>query len=121
MKNKGFKKEGTKKLLAALLAVTMCIAIFLPTVNAIGPSLRGKTNNTQKTEPVPQVQITSNDMNSNWLHTPLVPSDRTTIITQEIPSFNPSNALIAGANYLKHAQADVTEDNAGNGDPRYGS
>jgi len=26
-------------------------------------------------------------------------------------------ALIAGADYLKHAQADVTEDNAGNGDP----
>jgi hypothetical protein len=26
-------------------------------------------------------------------------------------------ALIAGANYLKHAQADVTEDNAGNGNP----
>ncbi len=114
---KGFKKEGTKKLLAALLAVTMCVAIFLPTVNAIGPSLSGKTNNIQKTEPLPQVQITSFDTNSNWLHTSLLPSQRTAIRPQETPSFAPSNALTAGANYLKHAQADVTEDNAGNGAP----
>gem|GEM_PF-5452210 len=27
------------------------------------------------------------------------------------------DSLLAGANYLRHAQADVTEDNAGNGDP----
>ena len=30
---------------------------------------------------------------------------------------NMDAALVAGANYLKHAQADITEDNAGNGDP----
>jgi hypothetical protein len=27
------------------------------------------------------------------------------------------NALVSGADYLKHSQADITEDNAGNGDP----
>ncbi|MBI5022440.1 MAG: right-handed parallel beta-helix repeat-containing protein [Ignavibacteriales bacterium] len=30
---------------------------------------------------------------------------------------NINSALVAGANYVKHAQSDVTEDNAGNGNP----
>ena len=31
--------------------------------------------------------------------------------------FDVDNALVLGAEYLRHSQADITEDNAGNGNP----
>jgi len=53
----------------------------------------------------------------NDFYTPLLPEMRSLIPINQ-PNMYPmglSNALIAGADYLVHAQADITEDNAGNG------
>jgi len=52
------------------------------------------------------------------LITPPTPLTRGKIIPADgAAPLTPSNALIAGADYLVYAQADATEDNAGNGDP----
>jgi hypothetical protein len=117
MREKGSKNEVNKKLMTAIIAVTMCIVVFMPIISASEP-LKGNTvYKTQKTENLTLAIEKYSDTNSMWLHNPLLPSEKTSIILQETPSFDSSNALIAGANYLKHAQADVTEDNAGNGNP----
>ena len=46
-----------------------------------------------------------------------IPSYSTTLEKSFDLPINIDSALTSGANYLKHAQADITEDNAGNGNP----
>ncbi|MCD4730922.1 MAG: hypothetical protein K8R74_10000, partial [Bacteroidales bacterium] len=54
----------------------------------------------------------------NLLYNPLEPNSRGNIPSGTIKSVSDICAsLIDGADYLKHSQADITEDNAGNGNP----
>lgn len=117
MRKKGNNKERNKRLLAAFIAVTMCVAVFLPNVSGTDQKTSIYTNDLQNTESVPLLETASFDINSIWLQTPLLPLERTVIRPLDTPSFDSSNALIAGADYLRYTQADVTEDNAENGNP----
>ena len=105
--------ERKRKLYSAFLAVTMCAAVFVPMAAA---SSSNTLSTHQTSDITAQTQGTHQTKNPSWLQTPLTPSERG-VIPSSNPSFDPSDALIKGANYLKHAQADVTEDNAGNGNP----
>lgn len=99
--------EHTKKLLAAVFAVIMCVMVFAPMTQA-GNFTGSKGATSSGLTPA---------SDNSWLLTPLVPSQKTSITPNDPPAFDQSVALTAGANYLKHSQADITEDNAGNGNP----
>jgi len=88
-------KNNFKRLMIFTIVAIMCLSIigFLPT------------------------SVASDNYENNDFYTPLLPEMRSLIPINQ-PNMYPmglSNALVAGANYLVHAQADITEDNAGNG------
>ena len=86
-----------KRLLIFSIATLMCLSIiaFIPT-SAI-----------------------SDTYENSDLYMPLLPDMKGVITSNQanIYQMGLSNALVAGADYIVHAQADITEDNAGNGDP----
>jgi hypothetical protein len=89
----------------------MCAAVFIPLTQAQNLATTATTTHTNITQ---SPTLNQPQQNQQWLLTPLLPSQRG-IIPAPNPGFDASDALTNGANYLKHAQADVTEDNAGNG------
>ena len=61
--------------------------------------------------------LPSASADSTFINTAITPMNRGEIpdYTGSMEPLGLSNALVAGADYLVHAQADITEDNAGNG------
>ena len=92
------EKKIFKTLVIFAVAATMCLTAFT-------------------------VLSTSSEVNAGTdsLRMPISPLNRGSIPIPSnqgnIGTLGLSNALVAGANYLVHAQADKTEDNAGNGPP----
>ncbi len=105
------KEEGNqqKKLLAAFVAVTMCAMVFLPMATA------GNLTNSSKQKTIHHPGLTPSSDCTDWLLTPQV--KKAGYAPPQNPSFDLSDALSKGADYLRHSQADITEDNAGNGYP----